>query len=275
MPLLLKTLNCITKKQGNMKNGYAIVTGASSGIGLEFAKILAKKGYNLILVARRTDRLEILKAAIAKDNAETDIHLISLDLSLTDSPDKLLAYAQEHKLIISILINNAGFGTAGEFLALPIDKTLEMLQLNIVTLTKLTYLFGNEMKKNKSGYILNVSSVGAFQPSPYFAAYSATKSYVMLFGEALDFELKGSNVSVTTLYPGATRTEFFEVSNTKVNSTVERMLMTSESVANIGLDAMFKRKRAIVPGVPNKISTVLVSLIPRKLAILIAANVMK
>ena len=258
-----------------MKNGYAIVTGASSGIGLEFAKILAKKGYNLILVARRTDRLEILKAAIAKDNAETDIHLISLDLSLTDSPDKLLAYAQEHKLIISILINNAGFGTAGEFLALPIDKTLEMLQLNIVTLTKLTYLFGNEMKKNKSGYILNVSSVGAFQPSPYFAAYSATKSYVMLFGEALDFELKGSNVSVTTLYPGATRTEFFEVSNTKVNSTVERMLMTSESVANIGLAAMFKRKRAIVPGVPNKISTVLVSLIPRKLAILIAANVMK
>jgi hypothetical protein len=131
------------------------------------------------------------------------------------------------------------------------------------------------MKKNNLGYILQVSSVGAFQPSPYFAAYSATKSYVMLFSEALNFELKGSNVSVTTLYPGATKTEFFEVSNTKVNSNIERMLMTSESVANIGLNAMFNRKRAIVPGVANKISTILVTLIPRNLAIWIAAKVMK
>jgi len=258
-----------------MNKEYAIVTGASSGIGLEFAKLLAKKGYNLVLVARRTERLENLKQTILQNYQLLDIHLVSLDLSLIESCDQLFIYTQQNNLNVTVFINNAGFGTSGDFLFTSIEKTIEMLQLNIVTLTKLTYLFGNEMKKNKLGYILQVSSVGAFQPAPGFAAYSATKSYVMLFSEALDFELKGTNVSVTTLYPGATKTEFFEVSNTKVNSNIERMLMTSESVANIGLNAMFNRKRAIVPGVANKISTVLVTLIPRNLAIWIAAKVMK
>ncbi len=258
-----------------MKNEYALVTGASSGIGLEFAKLLAKKSYNLVLVARRTDRLKNLKKDILQTNASLDIHIVSLDLSLSDAPDKLLAYTQSHQLKIAVLINNAGFGTSGDFLSLPIEKTLEMLQLNIVALTKLTYLYGNEMKKNNHGYILQVSSVGAFQPSPYFAAYSATKSYVMLFSEALDFELKGSNVSVTTLYPGATKTEFFEVSNTKVNKMVENTLKSAEEVATIALDAMFNRKRSIVPGIINKISTFLVSVLPRKFGTWSAANVMK
>lgn len=257
-----------------MNNKYAVVTGASSGLGLEFAKLLAKKGYNLVLVARRTDRLESLKQEILK-SFSLDLHVVSLDLSDVNASQKLLDYTQQNKLAVSILINNAGFGTSGDFLDLPLEKTVEMLQLNITTLTQLTYLFGNEMKKNKEGYILQVSSVGAFQPSPSFAAYSATKSYVMLFSEALDFELKGSGVSVTTLYPGATKTEFFETSNTKVNKNVERMLMTAEEVADMGLTAMFNRKRSIVPGFSNKLSTLLVQFLPRKLATFIAANVMK
>ncbi len=257
-----------------MNNKYAVVTGASSGLGLEFAKLLAKKGYNLVLVARRTDRLDALKQDILKAYP-LDIHVLSLDLSDVSASQKLLDYTQQNKLAVSVLINNAGFGTSGDFLSLPLEKTVEMLQLNITTLTQLTYLFGNEMKKNKEGYILQVSSVGAFQPSPSFAAYSATKSYVMLFSEALDFELKGSGVSVTTLYPGATKTEFFEASNTKVNKNVERMLMTAEEVADMGLTAMFNRNRSIVPGFSNKLSTLLVQFLPRKIATFIAANVMK
>ena len=257
-----------------MENTYAVVTGASSGLGLEFAKLLAKKGYHLVLVARRTERLEALKQEILT-SYKLDIHVVSLDLSDTTAAKKLLVYTQQNNLKVSILINNAGFGTSGDFLSVPMEKTVEMLQLNITTLTQLSYLFGNEMKKNKLGYILQVSSVGAFQPSPSFAAYSATKSYVMLFSEALDFELKGTGISVTTLYPGATKTEFFEVANTKVNKLVENSLMTATSVASIALEAMFNRKRSIVPGSMNKISTLLVQLLPRKLATYIAANVMK
>lgn len=257
-----------------MTKEYAIVTGASSGLGSDFATLLAKKGYHLILVARRTERLESLKQEILK-SVQSDIHIISLDLSSSDAPTKLLQYTQQNNLTVSVLINNAGFGTSGDFLNTPIEKTIEMLQLNMVTLTSLTYLFGNEMKKNKNGYILQVSSVGAFQPSPYFASYSATKAYVMLFAEALDFELKNSGVSVTTLYPGATKTEFFDVAEVKVNAFVARTLKTSAEVAEIGLNAMFKRQRSIVPGIINKLSAFFAQISPRKMTTWSAANIMK
>lgn len=257
-----------------MNKEYAIVTGASSGIGLDFSIILAKKGYNLVLVARRVERLESLKQELLKSTS-IDIHVVPLDLVDSDAPNKLLQYTQQNNLTISILINNAGFGTSGDFLSTPIEKTQEMLQLNMVTLTTLTYLFGNEMKKNKNGYILQVSSVGAFQPSPYFSAYSATKAYVMLFSEALDYELRNSGVSVTTLYPGATKTEFFDVAEVKVNSFVSRTLKTSAEVAEIGLNAMFKRQRSVVPGIINKLSSFFAQISPRRMTTWSAANIMK
>lgn len=256
-----------------MKNEYAIVTGSSSGIGLEFSKILAKKGYNLVLVARRTDRLEKLKKEILQTD-KIDIQLVSMDLSEKEAPTQLLAYTQKNNLTVSVLVNNAGFGANGEFFSVPIERTIEMLNLNMVTLTHLTFLFGNEMKKNNNGYILQVASIGAFQPSPYVSAYSATKAYVMLFGEALDFELKGTNVSVTTLYPGATRTEFFEVSDTKVNSIIENSMQSASQVAEIALNAMFKRQRSIVPGMMNKITAFITQLLPRKLTTWSAAKLM-
>ena len=167
-----------------MTNEYAIVTGASSGIGLEFSKLLAKKGYNLVLVARRTDRLEKLKAEILLTD-KIDIQLVSMDLSEKEAPNELLAFTHKNNLTISVLVNNAGFGANGEFFSVPIERTIEMLNLNMVTLTHLTYLFGLEMKKNNNGYILQVASIGAFQPSPYVSAYSATKAYVMLFSEGI------------------------------------------------------------------------------------------
>lgn len=258
-----------------MKTEYAIVTGASSGIGYDFSKQLAKKGYHLILVARRTDRLEILKQEIAQTSTDLDIHVLSLDLSKKEAPEQLRQYTLQHKLNVTVLINNAGFGLNGDFLETNIDKTIEMMQLNMITLTQLTYLFGKEMKNNKHGYILQVASIGAFQPSPYFAAYSATKAYVMLFAEALDYELKNSGVSVTTLYPGATKTEFFDVANAKVNSIVKNTLKSSEEVARIGLEAMFNRQRSVVPGTINKLTAFLTQLSPRKLTTWAAANIMK
>ena len=257
-----------------MSKEYAVVTGSSSGMGMEFAKLLAKQGYNLVLVARRTERLEQLQKEILQANT-IDIHVVSLDLSLPDSPDKLLAYAQINGLKVSVLINNAGFGAYGEFLNVPIEKTMEMLQLNMVTLTKLTYLFGNEMKKNGLGYILQVASLGAFQPSPYFSAYSATKAYVMLFSEAVDFEWKGSNVSITTLYPGATKTEFFDVAQNKLSPLVKTTLMTAEQVASIALKAMFNRERSIIPGIINKLSAFMTRFAPRDFATWSAARLMK
>ncbi|HUM51790.1 MAG TPA: SDR family oxidoreductase [Chitinophagales bacterium] len=256
-----------------MTNEYAIITGASSGIGLEFSKLLAKKGYNLVLVARRTDRLEKLKAEILQTD-KIDIQLVSMDLSEKEAPNELLAFTQKNNLTISVLVNNAGFGANGEFFSVPIERTIEMLNLNMVTLTHLTYLFGLEMKKNNNGYILQVASIGAFQPSPYVSAYSATKAYVMLFSEGLDFELKDSNVSVTTLYPGATRTEFFEVSDTKINAIIENSMQSAKKVASIALNAMFKRQRSIVPGFMNKLTAFITQLSPRKLTTWAAAKLM-
>lgn len=257
-----------------MDKGYAIITGASSGLGTAFAKLLAAKEYNLILVARRAERLQSIKVDILKSST-IDIHVVSLDLAQSDAAEKLVEYTNQHKLTISVLINNAGYGMNGNFMDLSIDKTTEMLQLNMTTLTKLSYFYGKQMLENKHGYILQVASIGAFQPTPFFAAYSATKAYVMLFSEALDFELKGSGVSVTTLYPGATKTEFFDVADAKVNKLVERTLMTPEQVAAIAINAMFNRKRSIVPGLINKISSFLTQLSPRKIATWSAANVMK
>lgn len=257
-----------------MAKEYAVVTGASSGIGLEFAKLLARKGYNLVLVARRTDRMEKLKQEILLTE-KVDIQLVSMDLSEKEAPEQLFSFTQKNKLSVAVLINNAGFGTNGEFFSIPIERTMEMLQLNMMTLTHLTYLFGKEMKKNNNGYILQVASIGAFQPSPFVSAYSATKAYVMLFGEGLDFELKGTNVSVTTLYPGATRTEFFEVSDTRISSIIENSMTSAEQVANIALNAMFKRQRTIVPGIMNKLTAFLAHLMPRKLVTWSAAKLMQ
>lgn len=258
-----------------MENKYALITGASSGIGKDFAKILGHKGYSLILVARRKEYLEDLKKEMQLNNKNIDIQIISTDLSGINASKSLFEETQKRNLDVTILINNAGFGIHGDFFNSSIERTNEMMYLNMITLTELTYYFGKEMLKNNFGYILQVASIGAFQPSPYFSAYSATKAYVMLFSEGLDFELTGSNVSVTTLYPGATKTEFFDVAQNKINRIVEKTLMSSQSVAKIALDAMFKRKRSIVPGFINKISAFITQLSPRKVSTWSAAKLMK
>ena len=160
-----------------LKNRWALVTGASSGLGADFARILASMGCHLILVARRQERLEALKKEISADFGVSVI-VIPMDLSLSDSPQQLYDQIKEGGIIVDVLINNAGFGIYGEFLEIDWERTQQMLQLNMITVAHLTWLFAQDMASRNFGYILHIASNGAYQPSPLYAAYSASKSFV-------------------------------------------------------------------------------------------------
>jgi short-subunit dehydrogenase len=256
------------------KQQFALVTGASSGIGKAFAKDLAKRGYNLIIVARRAELLQAL-ADEMKQTFGVEVLTLTLDLSLPTAAQSVLDFVVAQKVEVEVLVNNAGIGMHGKMLQQDLDKITQMLQLNITTLTQLTFLFGRQMAQKNKGYILQVSSVGAFQPSPNYAAYAATKAYVMLLGEALDEELRNTDVHVTTLYPGATVSEFFDVANQQLNPFLKRRLIAAETVAAKGLDGMFAGKRSVLYGIVNNIMVACVKFMPRKLATRIAGWVMK
>ena len=190
----------------------ALVTGASSGIGLAMARRLAAQGWSLILVARRTDRLAALQAELQAAH-KVDVQLIAQDLSAPDAATRLFEAARPWP--VDALINNAGHGIQGRFLDMDPAAIDRMLLLNVHSLTHLCQVFARDMQARKGGYILNVASAAAFLPSPWVSAYAASKAYVRSFSEALRYELQNTGVSVTTLYPGITRTEFNEVANAK------------------------------------------------------------
>lgn len=256
------------------KQEYALVTGASSGIGKAFATDLAKRGYNLIIVARRQDLLLTLANEL-KQAYGVEVLTLTIDLSLATAAQSVVDFAAAQKVDVEVLVNNAGIGIHGKMLQQDLKGITKMLQLNMVTLTQLTYLFGKQMAQKNKGYILQVSSVGAFQPSPNYAAYAATKAYVMLLGEALDEELRNTGVHVTTLYPGATVSEFFDVANQQLNPFLKRRLIAAETVAAKGLDGLFAGKRSVLYGIVNNIMVASVKFLPRKLATRIAGLVMK
>ena len=256
------------------EKGFALVTGASSGIGAEIAKLLAAKGYNLIVVARRAERLADLKSKILKTYPVKIIE-VELDLSSPDSAKRLFNLVLEKKITVEILVNNAGVGMQGKFLEMDVYQIEKMFQLNMTTLTLLTLLFGNEMKRMGGGYILQVSSASAFLPTPYVSAYAATKAFVLSFSEALTFEFRGSGVSVTTLYPGITTTEFNEHAEANSPGFMKPSILTAEQVAKIGLRAMFKRRRKIVPGFINKVTAIVNGVFPRGLIVFAAGLSMK
>lgn len=236
-----------------MMNKYAIITGASSGIGYEMAKILANKNINLLLVSRNAEKLKELKKEL-KSNYQIDIAYLSLDLSEINSALKLYQYTQEKNLEIDILINNAGVGLYGEHSEIDIGEISKMLQLNIISLTELSHFYSADMKKNKKGRILNIASTAAYQPTPYFAAYGASKSYVLNFSEALAKELEEYDITVSCLSPGATDTNFFSAFD---SSIVENKYLNKnsrvpvESVAQLGIDIMFDGKLSKIAGKMN------------------------
>ena len=256
-----------------LKGRTALVTGASSGIGEAFARQLAQAGATLIITARRADRLAALAMEL-KQTYETDVTTFALDLATPDAARALYEATEAAGKRVDILINNAGFGTQERFDQIPWSKTAEQLQLNIVSLTELTRRFLKPMLARNSGHILNVASIGAYMPVPYYATYAAGKAYVRNFTEALASELRATNVRVFCLCPGGTRTEFLEVSGQKPSWFVNMSLMSPDRCARIGLRALFAGRRNLVAGCSNALMCWSMRLLPRRLAVWIAGVVM-
>jgi uncharacterized protein len=242
----------------------ALVTGASSGLGVDFARELARRGARLVLVARREDRLQAVQEELKRDHG-VEVSTVTLDLADADGPQALYDLVRQQHLQVDILVNNAGFGVYGDFVDIPWDREREMLQLDIVALTHLTKLFARDMVKRGSGWMLQVASIGAFQPSPTYATYSAAKSYVLNFSIALNFELRGSGVSSTVISPGVTRTEFLQVSGQEKTWFHRMTMMESADVARTGIAAMLRRRPSVVPGFMNALTAFFTRLTPRNM----------
>lgn len=252
----------------------ALVTGASSGLGAEFARQLANHGANLVLVARRKEALESIKAQIIQQHA-VDVFILPFDLAQKDSAQNLYQALKEKNISIDILINNAGVGVYGEYIKTDFKKESLMIHLNIVSLVELTRLFTQDMLKKKNGYILQVSSVVAYQATPLYATYAATKSFVLSFGESLNAELKEHGIRATVLSPGVTETEFLSVSGQDANQYQQLLMMKTKPVVTTGLLALIQGKASVVPGKINKLMALMAKLAPRILARNIAFRLMR
>jgi uncharacterized protein len=239
----------------------ALVTGASSGLGVDFARELARRGADVVLVARREERLQQLQAEL-QGAFGVKATVVALDLGDPQAPQALHDRLKAQGTAVDVLVNNAGFGVFGRELDIPWDKTREMLMLDIVALTHLTKLFARDMVQRGSGYVLQVASIGAYQPSPTYAAYSAAKSYVRSFSQALNYELRGTGVSSTVISPGVTATEFLQVSGQQRTWFHNATMMTSEKVAAIGIRAMLGRRYSVVPGFMNWLTALFTNLTP-------------
>ncbi len=249
----------------NNKKETALITGASGGIGEEFARQLAKKGYNLILVARSRDKLNQLKKAW-EEELGISVVVYPTDLANRRQLNQLYDRIKYEKLQVDILINNAGFGDFGEFTNTSWKKEDAMIRVNINALTYLSKMFAKEMVNRGHGYILNVASTAAFQPGPLMAVYYATKSYVLSYTQAIANELKGTGVYATVLCPGPVETEFKENANLADSKLFKRMTPSSpRTVATSGLKAMFNKKTVHIPGFANRFLAFGSRFMPRKL----------
>jgi len=242
------------------KDRYALVTGASSGIGYELTKLFARDGKNLIIVSRDKNRLEQVKTEI-ENKYRIRVKVLPKDLSAPKAPLEIFSELEEEGINVDVLVNDAGFGLFGMFSETDLQKELEMIQVNITSLTHLTKLFLKKMLENKSGRILNVASLLGFLPVPLFAVYSASKSFVLHFSEALANELQGTGVSVTCLCPGRTRTAFW--ANMQNSKTPKANMMDAAKVAEVGYRALKKRKVIAVPGLNDGLLTFLLRIAPR------------
>ena len=254
---------------------YALITGASSGIGLALANIMASKGHNLILVARNEPALLSLKQSLTKQYAVA-VEVMTMDLSLPNQAEALYQQCKTKHFTVNCLVNNAGFGDYGNFDVAKVKIYSNMLQLNVVALTELTAYFVEDMKQRGAGRILNVGSIAAFQPNPGLASYGASKAYVMQFTEALNYELRGSGVSATLLSPGVTETGFVSRANMQHAANAQKGLMQADEVALAGYEAMMAGKLNVTPGWKNKIITLGSKTMPsREFLLKTAAGVLK
>lgn len=252
----------------------AFITGATSGIGLAFAKELSTQGYSLILHGRNEEKLARLQDEIAGV-----VSTICLDLSQTNAHNELIERLSQYENTIDIAINNAGFGLHGAHCELPPKQVHAMISVNILALTHLSEFFAKRMEKQGLGYILNVASTAAYQPQPYMAAYAASKAYVASFSESLAIEMKNKGVSITCLSPGRTDTGFFsfngdDVSSRGAGTFSSKYRVSPEKVAKLGLKALFKGKYREVPFLNNKFYVFLNRILPKTMLLKIYSQAM-
>lgn len=228
-----------------------LITGASSGIGKEFAEIFAREKYRVVLASRAQDKLQAIARRLATQyNVET--HIIPVDLAQSNGPEKLYTDLKERSILIDVLVNNAGVGSYGLLHEQNVQSELAMIQLNVHSLSHLMMLFLPDMVKRNSGHILNIGSTTSFYACPLSANYSASKAFVLYLSEAVANELKGTGVSVTALCPGATGTEFFRSAKMEKQKVAKKeALMDPKQVAEIGYQALMKRKPFVIPGFQN------------------------
>ena len=243
-------------------NQWALVTGASTGLGAEFARQLASHGMHLVLVARRGELMDELATELHTKHG-TQCLVITADLSSPGEPQRILAEIAAHGKTIALLINNAGFGIVGEVHNADVDRILTMIRLNVSALIELTYLVLPEMLQRGRGGILNVASLSAFQPVAYMGAYSASKAFVLHFSEALHCELRDLGITVSALCPGVTRTSFFDIAGAP-GWLRKHAALDVDYVVRKGLKALSRRRQHCVPGWRNFLLTLLVRIASRR-----------
>lgn len=255
-----------------MSRKVALITGASAGLGEQFAQRFAQDGHDVILVARNAERLAALGGKLEQAHG-VKAHVVPADLSRPDAPERLFEEVRSRGLAVEFLVNNAGFGSTGPFLEHELAREVEMVELNCTALLKLTHLFARPMRERGSGRILNIASTAGFQPGPYMATYYATKAFVVSFSEALAYELKGTGVSVTCYCPGATHTEFATRAGNEKSRLFQRPgVAQAPDVVAHAYGAMMKGRVLSIHGVLNWLLMQSLRVSPRAVVRSIAAN---
>ena len=256
-------------READLRGKTALVTGASSGLGAEFARRLAALGCHVIVVARREEALASLKQELEARHG-VRVYPLPMDLAVADAPQRLYEQVQAAGLQVDVLVNNAGFGLFSNFAEIPSESERMMLELDIVTVVGLTKLFVHDMVSRRFGFVLNLGSTGSFQPTPTYAAYSAAKSFVLSYSEAVAYELRGTGVKCAALCPGFTRTEFLQVAGQKPTAYMRLTTMEAADVARIGIRAMVRGRSSVVAGWFNALQAGFVSWLPRSWAAALA-----
>jgi uncharacterized protein len=236
----------------NVGGKWALVTGASSGLGLEFATLLAERKANLVLAARRAEPMEKLAEELRKKQ-RVNVVVEAIDLSVAGAGAELKSRLDKRDIAVDVLVNNAGYGLYGSFLDQPLPKALAMLRLNMLAVTELTHVFAADMVRRRTGHILLVASLLGYVATPGYAAYAASKGYVLLLGEALHAELEPHGVNVTVLSPGPTSTPFGRVAGQKNTAVIRMLMMKPKPVARSGILAMLRYRSSVIAGVLNKL----------------------
>ncbi len=252
----------------------ALITGASGGIGLELSRLFARDGYNLILVARSAEKLQTLARELEQAHGIT-VTVLPADLSQPGAAQEIYNQVRAKGIRVNALVNNAGFGILDTLATARLEDSLEMIQLNVTSLTVLTQLFLPDMIKQRSGQIMNVGSTGSFSPVPAMAVYAAAKAYVLSFSEAIAEELRGTGVTVTALCPGVTITGFQSRSGVGGSRMVAMGSMTAEQVAITGYRALKRGQPVIVPGFLNSLMIFFTHLMPGSLTARISKRMME